>query len=316
MRVLVTGGTGYIGAHLIKLLLESGNEPIGFGPLFEENILLKGISSENLIEGDILNKKQLEETVNHLKPAAIIHLAAYGSGFDGLLKSAMSFPEKALEVNLLGFYNVLKTAFECNVQRLIWSSSSTVYGNAKMYDNKKVDESVVTKPCTFYGLTKAMSEQMASYFARCHGLSLVGLRLPLIFGPHKWYKGAGSSIVDVFENNASDQEVIIKESDRPFDLMYVKDAVKMLYLLASEPGEKAELYNVKSYAVTFMELIDTVKSIKPDYNLRFENLICNDAVVYPLMDTTRINKDLPDASFYSFREACSDYLAELNNVAE
>lgn len=311
MHILLTGGTGYIGAHIASMFLDRKHNVVCFGPIVEDNKLLERIGKNHLIEGDILNKLQLNEAIDYLKPDAIIHLAAYGAGTEGLLKSASVYPDKAMDVNLHGFYNVLSASVEFKVPRVIWSSSSTVYGKADWYNTQRVDERADAKPVTFYGLTKAMSENMAAYFIRNNSSNITGVRLPLIFGPDKWYKGAGNSLVDIFENCKYGIETVIKEFDEPFDLMYIKDVAELFYKLTTMKGKGSALYNVRSFTVTYAEIVETVKNFLPGHKLEYQVVTRSDTVVYPLMDTSSIEKDLSYAPVFTLTEACRDYIEAL-----
>ena len=209
----------------------------------------------------------------------------------------------------MGFYNVLESVKEAGVSKLLWSSSTTVYGPAQHYWEAKVNESSAMNPVTFYGSTKVMDELMARYYRSEHGMNVVGIRLPLIFGPGRWYKGAGAAIVDLFEQANSDQEIVIYGGSEEIDLMYVKDAARVFVQAALTNKSLTEVYNVKSDTTTIKAMVDTVNNIVPESNIRFEPL--ESITIYPLIDTTRVEEELGFIPEFTIDKACQDYLNEI-----
>lgn len=308
MNVCIIGGDGYIGSHIVRLLVEKGHAVTVFGPGLNEGLLDDVEGSIRIIEGDIMEFPGLFQALAQSKAQQVIHLAAFGEGKDGLAKAAQKSPKKALDVNVTGFYHVLEAAKLAGVSRMIWSSSSTVYGPADWYDGLKVTEKSAVHPELLYGSTKVMDELLARYYRKQYGMDIVGIRLPLIFGPGKWYKGAGAALVDIFEQSRTGKTVLIQGRNEPIDLMYVKDAARLFVEVAGADGPLSDIYNVKSYTISLKALADLVQRLFPDSSIRFETV--DSGIVYPLMDDSLLQTDLAFQTGYSLEEACKDYMKD------
>ncbi|EKN63453.1 NAD(P)-dependent oxidoreductase [Schinkia azotoformans] len=310
MNIFIIGGDGFVGSHITREFVENNHNVTLFGLKLNENLIEDIQDRITTLEGDILEYDNLAVALNENQTDVLVHLAAYGAGKDGLAKSAQDNPKKAIDVNINGFYNVLESAKEAGVKRVLWSGSSTVYAPANWYSDKLVDEKSARNPETFYGSTKVMDELMTKYYRNQYGLEVVSIRLPLVYGPGRWYKGAGGALVDMFENSHSKEEVLIKGGPELVDLMYVKDVSDLFYQLAITEKKLSEIYNVKSHTTTLEEMVNIVKNYMPNYKLSF-NITDSGATVYPLMDTSKIENELNYTPKYSVKEACEDYLDTL-----
>lgn len=312
MNVFIIGGDGYIGAHICKKFVRLGHAVTVFGPPMHEG-LLEEIQTEIVrMEGDMQNPHQLFEALLTAKPAIIVHLAAFGSGKDGLTKSANDFPKQALDVNVMGFYNVLESARVLGIPRIVWSSSGVVYGFQDQYSDLYVNERDVVLPSTFYGSTKVMNELTARYYRNQYGMEITGLRLPLILGPGKWYRGAAASITSIFEQCSSSGEVTTQAIGERLDLMYVKDVAELFYHVSLTDKPLSDIYNVSGYSASVQEMADHVMQLVPGYRVSVKTQSSDS--VYPLMDASRIQRELGYVPGYSGYEVCKDYLKELGRI--
>ncbi|MDR7238080.1 NAD-dependent epimerase/dehydratase family protein [Neobacillus drentensis] len=310
MNVLIIGGDGFVGSHITREFVEKGHNVTLFGLKLNENLIDDLQGNITFIEGNIMDYISLVNALGNNKTDIIIHLAAFGAGKDGLAKSAQENPKMALDVNILGFYNVLEAGKNAGVKRLLWSGSSTVYAPSNCYDEGLVNEQSARNPVTFYGSTKVMDELMTTFYRNQYGMEVCSLRLPLVYGPGRWYKGAGGAFVDMFENCHSRDEVVIKGGTELVDLMYVKDVSGLFYQLAVTKEKLSEIYNVKSHTTSVSEMVDFVKNCLPEYQLTLE-ITETGATVYPLMDTSKIEKEIGYFPKYTVIEACEDYLDAL-----
>lgn len=309
MNIFIIGGDGFLGSHISRKFVKEGHRVTVFGPGLQENLIADIGGEIDKVEGDISDSPSLFRGLLGSKADVVIHLAAFGAGKDGLAKSAQHSPKKALDINIMGFYNVMEAARSTGVFRIIWSGSSTVFGPASWYQEERIKESAAIHPSTFYGCTKVMNELMARFYRDQHQMDITCLRLPIIYGPGKWYKGAAASIVDMFEQCTSDHEVVIKGGDESIDLMYVTDMADVFYHTMMTEHPLSDIYHVKSHTTTLQELVDTIKTIIPGYKLRFQQEAST--LVYPLMDTSKIERDLHYSPCYSVLGASRDYLKEV-----
>ena len=164
-KILVVGGAGYIGSHVVKALRDAGKSPVVFDNMssgLEEN-LLAGIP---FIKGDLLFPEQLKSAMEGVD--SIIHLAALKAAGE-----SMTEPEKYAENNLCGTINLLNAATSANVKNFVFSSSAAVYGEPQYLP---MDEKHPTDPMNFYGYTKLGIENLLRWYSQLRGLRFCSLR--------------------------------------------------------------------------------------------------------------------------------------------
>ncbi len=165
MRVLVIGGAGYIGSHVVLSLLQQGHEVTVFDNLStgrRENLF----PEVRFIEGDILDEEVLQKAVDQTQ--AVVHLAAKKA-----VGESMAFPEKYTVNNICGTLNILNAMAKAHVRYFIFSSSAAVYG---MPPVSLIDEDIPTNPINFYGFTKLEIERFLSWYDRLKEIRFVSLR--------------------------------------------------------------------------------------------------------------------------------------------
>ena len=164
-KILVVGGAGYIGSHVVKALRDAGKSPVVFDNMssgLEEN-LLAGIP---FIKGDLLFPEQLKSAMEGVD--SIIHLAALKAAGE-----SMTEPEKYAENNLCGTINLLNAATAAKVKNFVFSSSAAVYGEPQYLP---MDEAHPTDPMNFYGYTKLGIENLLRWYSQLRGLRFCSLR--------------------------------------------------------------------------------------------------------------------------------------------
>ena len=166
MKILVTGGAGYIGSHMVKLLVEKGYDVLTFDNL--SNGYEWAVVNGKLIVGDLLNYKLLEEVLLDYKPYAVMHFAAKVSVPESVEKPLLYY-----ENNFCGTLNLLQAMKRSNIKLLIFSSTAAVYGIPK---EVPVKEQSPTHPISPYGWSKLFSEQAIEDFSKAEGIKYGILR--------------------------------------------------------------------------------------------------------------------------------------------
>lgn len=164
-RILVVGGAGYIGSHVVKELLKHNFEPVVFDNLStgrQENIV-KGVE---FIEGDVLNYNQISQALNNV--FAVIYLAAFKAAGESMI-----LPEKYATNNISGAINLINAVSASGVKNIIFSSTAAVYGNPEYLP---MDEDHPTKPVNFYGQTKLTVENLLNWYSQIKGINYAALR--------------------------------------------------------------------------------------------------------------------------------------------
>jgi UDP-glucose 4-epimerase len=223
MKVLVTGGAGFIGSHLTEELVRQGYQVLVFDNLRTGKIQnLNGIP-HRFIEGDVRNYATLVEAVHGCE--MVFHLAALTS-----VAESMRNIDECIAINLNGTLNVLKAARENQVKKLVFASSAAVYGESP--DLPKT-EAMRLEPKSPYAITKADGEFYCNLFHESFGLPTVCARFFNVFGERQDPHSAYASAIPIFIARALKNEpvVIYGDGTQTRDFVYVKDIVKALLLL-------------------------------------------------------------------------------------
>jgi UDP-N-acetylglucosamine 4-epimerase len=260
---LVTGAAGFIGSHLCEDLLLANQIVICFDNFStgkKENIelLKKKLNKEQInnfkfIEGDICNINDCE---NACKDADIIlHQAALGS-----VPRSIKEPLNSIKSNILGFANILWSANLAQVKRIVYASSSSVYGSL---DSLPKVENLVGKVLSPYAATKMCDEIIADAFAVSYNLELVGLRYFNIFGARQDPEGAYAAVIPRWINELKHKKTpcIYGDGTTSRDFCYVKNAVKANLLAATTKNTEAlnKVYNISVGGRTSLnELYSTI----------------------------------------------------------
>jgi len=261
MKILVTGGAGFIGYHVVKRLYNRGYEITVLDNLsrstFEKEIREMGIK---LIEADIRDLDQIEEYFRNID--AVIHLAALVD-----VRESMSKPLLYNDVNVKGTLNVLLASKKNNVKKLIFASSAAVYGEPKYLP---IDEKHTLRPLSIYGSTKVASEGYCFSFNNS-GLRTVILRLFNVYGEGQSKAYAGVITTFIRRLLQGLPPIIFGDGNNTRDFIYVSD-VANAFLLALEREFDDSVFNIGTGIATSVndiayKLIDLCKvNLEPIYS--------------------------------------------------
>ncbi len=306
MKILVTGGAGYIGSFMVKRLLERGDE------VFIIDNLSRGHkeaidSRAALLVGDLLDKNFLSSVFLENKFDAIVHFAGYISMGESVEK-----PFEYFNNNVFGSLNLINQAKENNLDNFIFSSTAGVYGNPIQVPIKEDHEKNPTNP---YGESKLMVEKILSWFNKTHGLSFTALR---------YFNAAGAALDGTLGENHNPETHIIPNAikaaleNKPFSLFgndydtkdgtCVRDYIHVLdlveaHVLAIEKMKKdkgAYFYNVGTgNGYSNREILEMIKKVSGiDFEIKEENRRPGDANVL-IADSTLIKDQLGFSPKYS-----------------
>lgn len=261
-KVLVTGGAGFIGSHLIDALLAADDLVINldnfnsfYDPLIKRDNIKEHLLHKNyyLVEGDLRDIKKLDEAFDHGPFDAVIHLAALAG-----VRPSIENPAHYADVNVNGTQLLLDAAIKNNSKRFIFGSSSSVYGERSGDQFLETDR--VDRPLSPYAATKASGEQLAYVAHYTHELPVVCLRFFNAFGPRQRPDLALPKFCRLIEN---DQPVeIYGDGNTKRDYTFVGDTVSGIIKSMSFDFSGYEIINLgRSEPVKLMDMIQTIESV-------------------------------------------------------
>jgi UDP-glucose 4-epimerase len=228
MKILITGGSGFIGSHIVEHYQNLAEEIRVLDNLrtgYRKN--LDGLR-HTFIEGSITDRERVREAVQGVD--YVFHLAAMVS-----VPESMAKPGECVDINVHGLLNVLDEACAAGVRKLVFASSAAIYG-----DNPSVPklESMLPEPKSPYAITKLDGEFYLGMYQREGRLETASLRFFNVFGPRQDPKGAYAAAVPIFIEKAVANEdiTIFGDGGQTRDFIYVKDIVGALAFAAETPG--------------------------------------------------------------------------------
>jgi len=255
-RVLVTGGAGFIGSHLVDALLARGAHVRVFDNFStgHRSNLAHCQNDIELIEGDL---RDFDECVRACATMTLIlHQGALGS-----VPKSMKAPATSIAVNAAGTANLFAAARDAEIARVVYASSSSVYGDSENQPKREGEEG---EPLSPYALSKVMCEQLARTYARCYALDLIGLRYFNVYGPRQDPNGPYAAVVPRFFAACANNEppVIFGDGQQSRDFTFVADTVTAILTAAVAPLTGAHVFNVGCGATTTVQdLAETICSI-------------------------------------------------------
>lgn len=251
-KVLVTGGTGFIGSHLAATLLSLGKEVVVFDNLStgpEENLPQRA----KLIVGDVQNSEQIVQAMEGCD--LIFHVAANANG-----TVSVNNPRFDFETNVCGTFNVLDAALQVGVRKFVYVSSASVYGVPQHYP---IREDHPTNPFLPYGSSKLGGEICCRSFFHTYGLPVVIGRPFCVYGPRENPELALVEVSRYLRWHLNGKPIrIVGDIDRKTrDFVYVGDVVQGLILIADRAAE-GEVFNLGSgNEVTMRDLVEAIDSV-------------------------------------------------------
>jgi UDP-glucose 4-epimerase len=265
-RILVTGGAGFIGSHLVESLVRQGASVTiydNFSSGLDENIA--AVRDEiQIIDGDILDYERLSPALRGMD--IVSHQAAQLE-----ITRAVEDPIEDLTTNTIGTLNVLNACVAQDVPRLIIASSAGVYGQAQ--EIPQDEDKHPTDPNWPYGVSKLATEKYAAIYQQMYGISITALRYAIVYGPREWY----GRVLTIFLKRALEGQslVVFGDGKQTRDFVFVEDLVTHHDLCLEREQAGGEVFNVSTGVGTDIDgLAGLVREVtgQPDLPILHEDV--------------------------------------------
>ncbi len=308
MLILVTGGCGFIGSHVVEALVEEGHKVRVLDNLSTGHLAnLAAVADRvEMVRDDIRRYEAVASAMEGVD--RVLHLAAIVSVYDSVAR-----PLENHAVNVTGTLHVLEAARLAGVRRVVAASSCAVYGNAPELPKR---EDMIPCPASPYGLSKLCSEQHLALFSSLFGMETVCLRFFNVYGPRQDPAGMYAGVIARFVEAAVKglAPTVCGDGLQTRDFVYVKDVVRAVTAALEVPGLGAgEVVNVGSgRSVTILDLISALsRALGRDLSPVFEAPRQGD-VRHSLADIARAQKLLGFSPAHDLTQGLSEILASLS----
>jgi nucleoside-diphosphate-sugar epimerase len=309
---LITGGMGFLGTYLARLLLNRGDEVV----LFQRRNVLPPSAADlegrvEICSGDISNWVHVLEALQKYRVDSVYHTAAL------LSKECGESAASGFRVNVVGTVNILEAARILGIKDIIYTSSASTYGV------KSVPEVVYNDTPqnaeSMYATTKMCSERLGEQYFRQYGINFRGVRYAMVVGPTRqisYYYGDWSGII---ERVAQGKPYVVHSNPEiSCAYIYIKDAVRaMIDLQGVEEGKlRQRIYNIHGFNATLSQVAEAIREVIPDAEITFEQdnskamEAANSGVNYRVDDTVAF-EDLGYKARYHLAEMVEDFVKEI-----
>ena len=313
MRILVTGGAGFIGSHLVDRLIDASHDVIvldNFSTGKARNLSHSQRSPNlRLMRADI--RRISQSLLKRLRRVdRVCHLAAVTS-----VQQSIRDPVFTTEVNVVGTLNVLEVAKALKAERVVFASSAAVYGTPRTFP---ISEDASISPISPYGASKAASEHYLRSFEENHGIEAVSLRLFNVYGPRQT-PGQYAGVISIFAKRALNHQPlqIFGDGSQTRDFIYVSDVIDAT-IAALDKNLRSRVLNIASGAeTTILELAKMIQEIaKSQIESKFSPRLAGD-IARSVADITRARNELDFAPRISLADGLSatiQWLAQKRSV--
>jgi UDP-glucuronate 4-epimerase len=258
MKVLVTGGAGFIGSHLVERLLEAGNEVDvldEFNDYYDPRIKranLAGVRDDiRLFESDIRDVSAVNGIISSGGYDSIVHLAARAG-----VRPSIKEPRLYIDANVMGTFNLLEAARQAGIGRFICASSSSVYGVLKTVPFR--EDMALNATISPYAATKLAAEQLCSNYSHLYGIRTINLRFFTVYGPRQ----RPDLAIHKFTKFINEGRTIDQYGDglTRRDYTYVDDIIQGVMACFTYEGQLCDVFNLgESQTTTLTELIHAIE---------------------------------------------------------
>lgn len=294
MKILVTGGAGFIGTAVVLQLLKAGHDVVVFDNL-ETGVRENLPAGVPLIQGDVRDVQAVAGAMKNVD--RVVHLAAMVSVAISVVQ-----PQQCWDINVVGTQNLLEAAGREGCKRVVFASSAAVYGDDPVLPKQEDSIQPTASP---YAYSKWHNEVDAEYFSRYSGLETVGLRFFNVYGPRQRPDSPYSGVISIATAKLLTQETftVFGKGDQTRDFVYVEDVAAAILAATLQPGLKHEVFNVgRGEQTSLLELVALLgETMNRKPQLAFAPRRAGD-ILHSVADVSRLEEKLGFRAKTSLRE--------------
>jgi nucleoside-diphosphate-sugar epimerase len=263
--VLVTGGFGFIGAHVVRDLVQSGASVIVVDRQPDANSAAEVLSATQLASVQVVGRsipglRTLTRVLREWTVDTVVHLASplatVTEGRPRISVDEMIAPQLAL----------LEASRLAKVRRFVWASSVGVFGRVHDYERLPIDNDAPHFPFTLYGAAKSFLERLSSHYSTRYGVDTLGLRFPLVYGPSR-KRGGGQFTTELIEGAALGKRCVVESADERYDWMYVADAARSVLRAIRAASVSSRVVTVGGEVASTRSVVEMLHDWFPDAEL-------------------------------------------------
>ena len=317
MATLVTGGTGFVGANIVRGLAQAGHRVVSYdlapADSLVEHFVRDCADGITFVQGDILDEEAVARLGADFSIDKIVHAAVYTVNQTGLETERS---KAIIDINVTGTANLLELARTLRVERFVYVSSGAAYGVAAGND-QTFNEEMPVAPNTLYGITKYASELLTRRYGELHGISTASVRLSTPYGPMERVTGHRAVMSVLYEwtrQVVRGEDLMAHDLEEGRDYTYAADTASGVRAILDAPQLPHDLYNLTSGAwVTFRRIVETLRELSPEtavVELPPSGAASHSgAPARGPLSGHRLHQDLGWTPAYDLRAGLTDYLA-------
>ncbi len=288
MGYLITGGTGFIGAYITRLLIQEGEEVVVYDVDPRQDLLEHLMGKEEsdrikVIRGDITDLAYLIRTAQECNVTKLIHMAAL------LTTESLANPALAVRINCDGTANILETARILSLKKVVYASSATVFGLPEKYEQEYIPNDAPHYPTTIYAACKSFNERLAEHYFREYGVDSVGLRFATVYGVGQRSGVSTRRTEELVVKPALGKPGVVPHGDATIHWLYVEDAARAAVMTSKKPTTETRAFNIDGDIRSVAEAADCIRKLIPGADIKLLPGYIGFAVKY---DITRIREEI------------------------